>query len=46
MLVGIGLAKRVLVDVGFAKGIGRYWPSKRVLVDGGLTTASEVFTER
>ncbi len=46
VLVGVGLAKRVLVDVGFAKGIGRCWSSKRVLVDGGLASASEVFTGR
>ncbi len=46
MLVGIGLAKRVLVDVGFAKGIGRCRLSKRILVDDGLASTSEVFTRR
>ncbi len=46
VLVGVGLTKKVLVDIGFAKGIGRCWPSKRVLVDGGLASASEVFTGR
>ncbi len=46
VLVGVGLVKRVLVDVGFAKGIGKCRPSKRVLVDDGLASASEVFTGR
>ncbi len=46
MLVGVGLTKRVLVDVGFAKGIGKCWSSKRIQVDDGLASASEVFTGR
>ncbi len=44
VLVGVSLAKRVLVDVGFAKSIGRYWSSKKVLVDDGLTNVAEFFT--
>ncbi len=46
VLVGVGLAKRVLIDVGFAKGTGRCRPSKRVLVDDSLAGASEVFPGR
>ncbi len=46
MLVGVGLVKRVLVDVGFVKGIARCRSSKRVLVDDGLASTSEVFTGR
>ncbi len=46
VLVGVGLAKRVLVDIGFAKGTGRCRPFKRILVDDGLANALEVFTGR
>ncbi len=38
--------QRVLVGVGFAKGISRGRPSKRVLVDDGLANVSEFFNGR
>lgn len=46
VLIDVGLAKRVLVDMSFAKGIGKCRPSKRVLIDDGFGSASEVFTRR
>lgn len=46
LLIGVDLTKRVLVDIGFVKGTGRYWLSKRVLIDDGLASVSEVFIGR
>lgn len=46
VLVAISLMKKILVNVTFAKNIGRCSLSKRVLVDDGLASASEVFTRK
>lgn len=46
VIVGIGLTKKILVDIGFIKSISRYWFSKKVLVDNGFANTLEVFTKR
>ncbi len=46
VLIGVGLGKKVLIDIGFAKSISRYWSSKKVLVNNSFASISEVFTRR